>query len=65
MARRRIRFTVRLTEEEFGAMTTFSDHHHLIPSVAMRTLLARGMGPQSREQNGLVTDTKGLSRARA
>ncbi len=47
---RNIRFTVRLSAKEFGAMTEFARRKHAIPSVALRMLIAQGAGPETRKK---------------
>ena len=49
---RNIRFTVRLSAKEFGAMTEFARRKHAIPSVALRMLIAQGVGPETEERGG-------------
>ena len=51
---RSIRFTVRLSEQEFGAMTDFANSRHIIPSVALRELIAQGVGPENRERGWIA-----------
>ena len=48
---RNIRFTVRLSAKEFGAMTEFARRRHAIPSVALRMLIAQGAGPETQERS--------------
>jgi hypothetical protein len=44
---RNIRFTVRLTETEAKKMRDWANRKHMIPSVAVRSLMARGLGPET------------------
>jgi hypothetical protein len=43
MARSR-RVTLRLEEKELAAITGFAEERHVIPSVALRWLIAMGLG---------------------
>ena len=49
---RSIRFTVRLTETESREMKDWATRKHMIPSVAVRRLIAEGVGPETRERGG-------------
>ena len=44
MTRRPFRRTVRLSKREVDALTAFADSNHLTPSVALRCLIAIGLG---------------------
>lgn len=66
MLRRTVRFTVRMTTEEFGKMTDFANRQHMIPSQAMRTLIARGMAENHErkgagERSARINEGKSLS----
>jgi len=49
---RPIRFTVRLSEIESKALTQFADNEHLIPSAALRWLIAAGLGFMDERKQG-------------
>ncbi len=56
---RTIRFTVRLTEKEFGVITEFARRKHALPSQSLRMLVAQGASQESRERaDSRLEDTR-------
>jgi hypothetical protein len=56
------RITVRLADLEIQSITKFADENHVLPSVAVRWLLAMGLASETRSRSPDVHQTPVSSR---